>query len=74
LNDTGVLVGAGLPSHDALRAMTLAPAKVLGLAERLGSISAGKDANMLFFTGDPFEPSNKVKTVMLEGKIVFGEL
>lgn len=74
LHDTGELIGAGLPADIALRAMTLEPAEVLGLEERLGSISAGKDANLVFFMGDPFEPGTKVEAVMLEGDVVFGEI
>jgi len=74
LEDTGALIGAGLPADVALRAMTLEPAEVLGLGDRLGSISAGKDANLILFMGDPFEASTKVEAVMLEGKIVFGEM
>ncbi len=74
LEDTGALIRAGLPADVALRAMTLEPAEILGLGERLGSISAGKDANLILFRGDPFEPSTKVEAVMLEGKVVFGEM
>jgi len=72
--DTGELIGAGLDRDVALRAMTLEPAEVLGLADRVGSLSAGKDANILFFTRDPFEPGSKIEAVMLEGEIVSGEV
>ncbi|MFT7484374.1 MAG: hypothetical protein ACI9F9_000214 [Candidatus Paceibacteria bacterium] len=74
LHNTGELVGAGLSKDVALRAMTLEPAALLGLDERLGSLSAGKDANILFFKADPFEPGTLVEAVMLDGKIVYGEL
>lgn len=74
LHNTGELIGAGLPADVALRAMTLEPAEAMGLGERLGSITAGKDANMVFFQGDPFEPGTQVEAVMLEGELVHGEM
>ncbi len=70
----GELVSAGLSRDLALRAMTLEPAGLLGLDERLGSLSAGKDANILFFKADPFEPGTRVEAVMLDGEVVYGEL
>ena len=69
--DVGYLVGHSLDRDAALEAMTLAPARVLGLDERLGSIENGKDANLVFFDGDPFEPSTNVQAVMLEGHFVY---
>ncbi len=74
LSHTGELIGAGLPADVALRAMTLEPAEAMGLGERLGSITAGKDANLVFFQGDPFEPGTQVEAVMLEGELVHGEM
>jgi imidazolonepropionase-like amidohydrolase len=74
LHDTGELVSAGLSRDVALRAMTLEPAEMLGVEERMGSLSTGKDANILFFMGDPFETSTKIQAVMLEGEVVFGDL
>ncbi len=72
--DTAELVWAGLDRQTAIRAMTLEPAELLGIGDRLGSLSAGKDANILFFTADPFEPGTQVHAVMLEGKVVHGEI
>ncbi|MCE9595350.1 MAG: amidohydrolase family protein [Planctomycetes bacterium] len=70
----GEIISAGLDRNVALRAMTLEPAEMLGVADRVGSIDKGKDANLLFFSGDPFEPTSKLKAVMLEGRIVHGEV
>ena len=70
----GHLVKAGLDRQAALAAMTLEPAQVLGLAERLGSIEKGKDANLILWNGDPFEPETQIQAVMLEGYIVSGEV
>lgn len=74
LRHTGEIVSAGLPREAALRAMTLEPAEMIGLSDRVGSIEVGKDANLLFFEGDPLEPSSKLKAVMLEGNFVHGEV
>ena len=71
--DVAELVARGLDPQVALRAMTLESAAVLGLEERLGSIDVGKDANLVFLNGDPFEPETRIEAVMLEGKIVSGE-
>jgi len=74
LRNTGEMVGYGLDRDVALRALTLEPAELLGLGERLGSISAGKDANLIFFEGDPLEPGTQIEAVMLDGKFVSGEV
>jgi imidazolonepropionase-like amidohydrolase len=68
--DVGLLVAQGLDRQAALAAMTLEAANALGLGERLGSLEKGKDANLVLWDGDPFEPSTRVQAVMLEGKFV----
>jgi imidazolonepropionase-like amidohydrolase len=70
----GEMVGAGLKRDVALRAMTLEPAEMLGVGNRVGSLEKGKDANMVFLSGDPFQPSTRIQAVMLDGKFVFGEV
>ncbi len=72
--DVGQIVAAGFDRAAALRAMTLEPAEVLDLAERVGSLEPGKDANLLFLDGDPLGATTRVKAVMLEGRFVFGEV
>jgi imidazolonepropionase-like amidohydrolase len=70
----GEVVNAGLPSDVALRAMTLEAAEILGVADRVGSIEKGKDANLVFLTGSPFEATSKIAAVMLDGEFVHGEV
>ena len=72
--DVGFLVAAGLDRDTALRAMTLEPAEVLGLGARLGSLDVGKDANILLWNGDPFEPRSELQAILLEGDIVKGDV
>ena len=69
--DVGRLVATGLDRSAALAAVTSEAAAVLGLDERLGTLSPGKDANMVFWSGDPFEPQSLVEAVMLEGELVY---
>lgn len=72
--DVGRLVAAGMPRDAALRAMTLGGAEVLGLQDRLGAISEGMDANLIFFDGDPLEATTRLQAVMLEGDFVHGDV
>jgi hypothetical protein len=74
LSHVGELVGAGLDRGTALRALTSEPAALLGVEARLGSLEKGKDANMVFLSGDPFEPQSRIQAVMLDGRFVFGEV
>jgi hypothetical protein len=74
LRDVGEVVATGLSPDAAVRAMTIEAAEQLGLGERLGSLDAGKDANMIFLNGDPFEPGTELQAVMLEGDFVSGEV
>jgi imidazolonepropionase-like amidohydrolase len=61
-------VELGLPKESALKALTLDAARILGVEDRLGSVVKGKDADLLVFDGDPFEPCSRLTGVMLDGK------
>ena len=65
------LVRAGLPREAAVKSLTLNPAKVTGLAERLGSIEKDKEADLVFLDGDPLDPQSRVKRVMILGEVVW---
>lgn len=65
------LAGAfGLPKEEALKSVTLYPAQILGVADRLGSIEAGKMANVVVTDGDILEPRTNVKYVFIEGRLI----
>jgi imidazolonepropionase-like amidohydrolase len=66
--DAGVAVSYGLAWDDALRAVTLTPAEVLGVANRVGSLQAGRDANVVVWSGDPFEFATRVEHVFIRGR------
>ena len=65
--EAGNAIAYGMSWDDALRAVTLAPARVLGIADRYGSLEAGKVANVVVWSGDPFEFSTRVEHVLVRG-------
>lgn len=68
--EAGVAVAFGLPWAEALRAVTLTPAEAFGVADRIGTLQPGRDANVVVWTGDPFEPLTKAEKVFVRGKEV----
>ena len=66
------LVKFGLPRDAALRALTIAPAEMLGLEKRVGSLEAGKDGDILLFDGDPLAASSRLRRVFINGAEVYG--
>lgn len=70
----GEIVASGLERSVAMRAITLEPAALLGVDDRVGSLEAGKDANIVILSGDPLEPGTQVDAVILEGELVSGEV
>jgi imidazolonepropionase-like amidohydrolase len=61
----------GVPRDEALKAITLNPAKMLGLDKRLGSLEPGKDADLVIFSGDPLDFSSVVEQVFIDGIPVY---
>ena len=61
-------IDAGLAPDAALRAMTLSPAEIFGVADRLGSIENGKIANLVITDGDLFNEKTKIKFVFVDGR------
>ena len=66
----GLAVQAGMDPFAALQAITINPAKHAGIADRVGSLEVGKDADLVITDGCPFEVSTKVKCVLIDGKKV----
>ncbi len=58
----------GLPKEEALKAVTLYPAQILGIADRVGSLEAGKDATLIVTDGDPLEIMSNVTMEFIQGK------
>ena len=58
---------AGLEWLEALKAITIYPAEIMGVSNRVGSLEAGKDADLAIFTEDPLEPLSRVEAVFVNG-------
>ncbi len=69
--EAALAVREGLPYAAALRAVTLNPAEIIGVADRVGSIEAGKDADLVIFDGDPFAVATKIRQVFINGEPVY---
>ncbi len=63
-------VKEGLSREEALRCVTINPAEILGIENRVGSLEAGKDADIVIWSGHPFEFYSKVEKVFINGKAV----
>ncbi len=63
-------VAYGLPAEVALKSITLAPAQILGVADRVGSLEVGKDATLIITNGDPLETDTNVSTAYIQGRLV----
>jgi imidazolonepropionase-like amidohydrolase len=65
--DAGRAVAHGLPMSVALASITITPAKIFGVADRIGSIEVGKDADIVVWSGDPLEPLSAPTSILVKG-------
>jgi imidazolonepropionase-like amidohydrolase len=65
--EAGNAVAYGMKWDEALRAVTLAPAEVLGVADKVGSLRVGRSANVVVWSGDPFEFATRAEHVFVHG-------
>lgn len=68
--NAGMAAAFGLPREEALKAITLYPAQILGVADRVGSIVVGKDATLIVTDGDPLETTTHVHAAYIQGRAV----
>ena len=68
--EAGNAVAYGMAYDDALRAVTLTPAELFGLSDRIGSLQTGREANLVVWSGDPFEFSTQAEHVFIRGRQV----
>ena len=66
----GMAMKAGMDPYDALRAITINAAEHIGVADRVGSLETGKDADLVICKGSPMEISGVVKYVFINGELV----
>lgn len=66
--EAGLAAGYGLPKDEALKAVTLYAAQILGVADRLGSLEKGKAATLIVTNGDPLDFPTQVETAFVDGR------
>jgi imidazolonepropionase-like amidohydrolase len=66
-----IAVKYGMDPMEALKSITINPAKLIGMESRIGSIETGKDADLVLFDGDPFDIQSSVRKVFINGCIVY---
>jgi imidazolonepropionase-like amidohydrolase len=66
-----IAIKYGLDPDEALKAITLNPAKLIGMEDRIGSLEPGKDADLVIFDGDPFDVQTRVLKTFINGKLVY---
>jgi len=67
----GLAAREGLDEMEALKAITINAAEILGLKDRIGSLEKGKDADIVIFEGHPFELTSTIYAVLIDGKVVY---
>lgn len=72
LYEAAIAIANGLDYHDGLAALTIDAARILGIDSRVGSLEAGKDADLVLFPEDPFEYTTLVDKVIVNGKVYDG--
>jgi imidazolonepropionase-like amidohydrolase len=68
--EAGLAAGYGLPKEEALKAVTIYPAQILGVADRLGSLETGKAATLIVTNGDPLDFPTQVEAAFIDGRKV----
>lgn len=66
----GLAVKAGMDPYEALKAITINPARHLGIEDRVGSLECGKDADIVVYQGSPLDYSSSVELVLIDGRII----
>jgi imidazolonepropionase-like amidohydrolase len=61
----------GMPEEEALRAITLTAAEIIGVADRVGSLEPGKDADVVVFSGHPFDYRTVAELVLIDGQVAY---
>ncbi|MBC7894887.1 MAG: amidohydrolase family protein [Cytophagaceae bacterium] len=71
LIDAGISAGYGMTEDQVLKAVTLVPAQILGVADRVGSLEVGKDADVVILDGPPLSVKTWVQRVYVNGELVY---
>lgn len=71
IHQAALAVREGMDPAEALKAVTLNPAEVLGVSDRIGSLEPGKDADLALWSGDPLDTRNRVLRTWIDGEQVY---
>jgi imidazolonepropionase-like amidohydrolase len=71
IHQATLAVKEGLDPITALRSVTINPARILGVEDRLGSLEAGKDADLCMWSGDPLDVMSRVESAYVDGREVY---
>jgi len=66
--NVGLAVGYGLPAAEALKALTLVPAQIFGIADKVGSLEVGKEATFILTRGDPLQTRSRIVATFVRGR------
>jgi len=69
--EAAIAMANGLGPDRALRAITIEPARLLGVSDKLGSLEPGKIADLVLYDGDPFEFGTQVTATIIDGKLIY---
>jgi imidazolonepropionase-like amidohydrolase len=71
IHQVSLAVKEGLGRETALRAVTINPARILGIDDRLGSLEAGKDADLVIWSGDPLDVTSRAERAYQDGREIY---
>jgi imidazolonepropionase-like amidohydrolase len=69
--NAALAVQQGMDEEDALKAITINPAEIIGVADRVGSLEAGKDADVVVFSGHPLDYRSVAELVLIDGQVEY---
>jgi imidazolonepropionase-like amidohydrolase len=71
IHQVTLAVKEGLDPVTALRAVTIHPARIIGCADRIGSLSVGKDADLVIWSGDPLDVMSRAERAYVDGREIY---
>jgi len=71
IHQATLAVKEGLDPAAALRAVTIHPARIIGCADRIGSLAAGKDADLVIWSGDPLDVMSRAERAYVNGREIY---
>jgi len=69
--NAALAVREGMPEEEALKAITINAAEIIGVQDRVGSLEPGKDADVVIFSGHPFDYRTVAEQVFVDGELVY---